>query len=737
MGFQRIRVFVVAVTSLISAQTLSAQTPVEFFQNTIDPIPCGPGLIAQGDLNHDGVPDFVIPCESQNAFVVLLADGSGGFRAQRSYSLGAPSSIAIGDLNGDGNADLAIISAGSPTPAISLFFGNGKGDFPVSVTFQLPNATAHSLAIADFNGDGIPDLVFDLSGTTGSTLNVMLGDGHGGFQPRIFTPYSGGILFLMPGDFNGDGRTDLGLVAQSYNSPFITAVLGNGDGTFQTSVPKLMGSFFGTSLLTTGDFNHDGRSDVAGIVNFDGENSFLEIVLGQADGTFSYPPALYQVEAGASTVATADLNGDGALDLVVANEFAGTVTVLLGNGDGSFSKKRSYPAGILPYSVVIGGFVGEGRTAVAALGEYAGLPDLASAIVVVLEAGKDGRLAAPALDDLPGIGYLTLPADYNGDGKIDVISTNSKGVLFLAGNGDGTFQPPTLTFSAPGNITPIFSGDFNNDGTLDLFAYQSGNNQIGKVYLGNGDGTFHAAPSTGATIPVDAQPAFGDVNNDGILDLVTSVEAESQTIAVYLGNGDGTFRMGMPPPLGSGPIGVILGDFNNDGNLDIIASGEGPTDQILLGNGDGTFQPPVEISVIGQPIAADFNGDGNPDLVSIYLTGVNSSALAVAFGNGDGTFQTPLILNTTPYVSQLLVGDFNGDGYPDISVVTGDYVNRFYLSVGSGEFQLPDVTPYLLGPTGVRLFADFFHHGAQDALTSYGSAGGFLVLKNISLSTAR
>jgi len=312
------------------------------------------------------------------------------------------------------------------------------------------------------------------------------------------------------------------------------------------------------------------------------------------------------VGQGPSAVATADLNADGKLDLVISNEFSNSVSVLLGNGDGTFQPAVSYPVGANPIAVSIG--------------------------------------------------------DFAGDGKLDIFTVNgNSSVSVLLGNGDGTFQSQVATNIVTNQPSDVTVGDFNGDGKLDLAmpvsVTQPGDSAL-TVMLGNGDGTFQspiiANPGPIAT-PASMQAA--DFNGDGKLDLVTS---DSVAVSVFLGNGNGTFQAPLNSAVSMEPSGFVLADFNGDGKLDLAFQGENLT-LVLLGNGDGTFQPEIASSVhLGSSnslAAGDFNGDGKPDLL---VPGV-----AVLLGNGDGTFQQPLF-STMPGV-EVAVGDFNGDGNLDLA----------------------------------------------------------------------
>ncbi len=326
--------------------------------------------------------------------------------------------------------------------------------------------------------------------------------------------------------------------------------------------------------------------------------------------------------------AIGDFNGDGILDVATANTapdedqtvYANTVTISLGNGDGTFTTLATHPAtGIRPQSIVAG--------------------------------------------------------DFNGDGKLDLAITNNADgtVTILLGNGDGTFTAEATPTTGP-NPYSIVAADFNRDGNLDLAVSASG--QI-TILLGKGDGTFTASTVSLAGDSL-ASLVTADFNGDGIADLAVQSSSPNFGVIILLGNGDGTFT---PKPLipqtgsGSNLNALVAGDFNSDGKADLAATNSSENAvTVLLGNGDGTFTASNAASATGtDPIdiqAADFNGDGKLDLVVVNFT-ESTLRETVLLGNGDGTFTLPAISTGTYAYDAVAVGDFNGDGIPDLVSADG------------------------------------------------------------------
>ena len=388
--------------------------------------------------------------------------------------------------------------------------------------------------------------------------------------------------------------------------------------------PATVGSRPQNTVL--GDFNNDGRLDLA---TTNVVSSTLSVLLGNGDGTFQTQTA-YAAGASPIAIASGDFNRDGNLDLVVGNAGDATVSVYMGNGDGTFLPQQVYAVGNGPQSIAV--------------------------------------------------------ADFNGDGWLDlaVVDRNDHNVIILLGQSDGTFQvelnvcEDPLTFPVGESGQVIATADFNGDGALDL-AVTEAQNSVVSVLLGLGDGTFQSL----VTYAVGFNPiglAIADFNQDGIPDLAVA-DAETNTVSVLLGVGDGTFQTHVTYGTGSAPEGLSVGDFNGDGNMDLVASNNsGNSVSVLLGNGDGTFKTQLAFPTGARPFGmgvGDLNGDGLPDVVvansnvsttSILLSAQTETATATGravFGSGsheviasypgdtdrDASESAPVLLTTIPQVT--------------------------------------------------------------------------------------
>jgi FG-GAP-like repeat/FG-GAP repeat len=325
-------------------------------------------------------------------------------------------------------------------------------------------------------------------------------------------------IYLVTGDFNGDGKLDLAVT--EFISSQVQILLGNGDGTFQLSQTYPACSAHG---LASGDFNGDGILDLAVA---DAGCGQVSILLGNGDGTFTEGGS-FSTGAGATfapySVAVGDFNSDGKLDLVTANELVNKASVLLGNGDGTFQSHVDYDTGVDSRQVATGDFNGDGRLDLAVS---------SSEGVSILLGNGDGTFQSQTLypletNDNP---YLII-ADLNGDGKLDLAVANTAGsVSILLGNGDGTFQS-SVRYPTGGFSATVIAADFNGDGILDLATGNYFDANLA-ILLGNGDGTYRPHVNYPAAFGARGLVA-ADFNGDGRLDLAVANQFVD-SISVFL-----------------------------------------------------------------------------------------------------------------------------------------------------------------------------------------------------------
>jgi VCBS repeat-containing protein len=348
-------------------------------------------------------------------------------------------------------------------------------------------------------------------------------------------------------------------------------------------------------------------------------------ITGSADEGLSFSRADYAAGTGPEVFAIADLNGDGKLDLVVPDTYGGTVSVLLGNGDGSYGAPTAYPV-YGAHKVAIGDLNGDGKLDIVSNLDNGGSAD--GALAVLLGNGDGTFQAQPTTYAVTGNAAGVTLADLNGDGKLDAVIPNQYGTVIdvLIGNCDGTFEPAT-TYEAGNGPGAVTIADLNGDGKLDLVVQDNGSNSLA-VLLGNGDGTFQA-PMIYAGV---SGYAISDLNGDGKLDVGGST---ADGFEVLLGNGDGSFQAPTIYTTVSGG-GIAFGDLNGDGIIDIAhANYQNNSLSVWLGNGDGTFQPDSSYATGNNPFAvamADLNGDG---MLDIAVTNVEGATISILLNTSD------------------------------------------------------------------------------------------------------
>ncbi len=315
-----------------------------------------PTSVTTGDFNGDGKLDLAVVngFSSPGTVGVLLGNGDGTFQPLVAYTVGdSARDLTAADFNGDGKLDLAVTNNGGGS--VSILLGNGDGTFQ-SQTQYSTGAGPWGLTAADFNGDGKLDLAVTNDGA--GTVSILLGNGDGTFQPHVDYGTGSNPECVAVGDFNRDGILDLATADKTSNS--ITILLGNGDGTFSPGGPLTTGPL--PRWVTVADLNGDGYLDLAEVTDYPSPPT-VAIYLGNGNGTFQ-SPVTYPIASDGTSVVTGDFNGDGKLDLATSDFNGGsgnTVSILLGNGDGTFQPRVDYATAAGPNQLIAGDFNGDGR----------------------------------------------------------------------------------------------------------------------------------------------------------------------------------------------------------------------------------------------------------------------------------------------------------------------------------------------------------------------------------------
>jgi hypothetical protein len=630
--------------------------------------------VAVGDVNGDGRPDLVTANYGANTASVLL--GAGGSFTGDAFTIIPPKVSSIMHV------DSANITGGSAAWAVTFssdVTGVDAADFTALTTGTARtgsisvNAQSGSVYIVTVNGlRGVGDVklqLLDDGSITDGTDGRQLGGGPG----------------IANGSFLGDA---VHLVQPSPKvSSITTATTANSVSwtlTLSEAVTGLDATDFtlfkGTGVRANAAVTVTAVSPSVYTVTATGVSGTGGLALQLVDdGTIKdangnrllgpLPPA-FAAQAALTTgthpisEALGDVNGDGKLDLVIANQASNNLSVLLGNGDGTFATQSLVATGQAPVFVSLG--------------------------------------------------------DVNGDGKPDLVIANydDDNVGVLLGNGDGTFAAQTAFATENGPIS-VEVADVNGDGKPDLVVANNPSDDV-SVLLGNGDGTF-AARTSFATGQGPVSTAVADVNGDGKPDLVVA-NIGSDNVSILLGNGTGGFTAQSVVATGLEPHSVAVADLNGDGKLDLVTANRASDNlSVFLGNGTGGFTAKPAVATGEDPYSVtvtDVDGDGRPDLLVANFTSGNVGVLR-GDGSGGFTTQSTLPVGAKPVV--VAVGDLNGDGRPDL-VTTNYSVSTASVLLGT------NADTAIIALDAKHPFTFFDHNHDKVTVKLSGRATGTLIL---------
>ncbi|MFL6229159.1 MAG: FG-GAP-like repeat-containing protein [Pyrinomonadaceae bacterium] len=691
-----------------------------------------PMSIVARDFNGDGRLDLAVANYESDDVSVMLGNGPEGFSPPTNYTVGHhPTAIAAGDFNGDGQADL--VTANDESGSVSVLLGSGSGAFS-GATSIATDANPFGLAAGDFNGDGKDDVA--VGSTNSNRVMILLGSGTGGLKPSASPLATGGRVYhVVLGKFNGDDVLDLVAGTEAGMVVF----LGDGSGGFSPSgTPP--GDYF--SAVVAADFNGDGKTDLGGA----SVNNTGAIRLGDGAGNFA-PPA----NTGGGAVyylgmVAGDFNGDGKQDIAGVGDTRTQIVVTLGDGTGKLGASTSYSVGGDTSGIAAGDFDGDGLLDLAAASRQGS--------VFVLY-GRGGGTFAGALSY--GVGPspdYTVVGDFNGDGHADLAVSNTSNNVSNAGAstisvllGDGTGRmsaAPSIQFA--GGLTVLRAlvvADFNNDGKQDLAVAASGDLLDGvNVMLGKGDGTFSPYINTQLRT-YGSYPTFiraADFNRDGKVDLAVSFSGSANFI-VLMGTGSGSFSdhnvgVGSGGGFGSGNLFTefVAADFNGDGNPDLAFLLYYDQKLVLwLGNGTGFFPIRREVALGRSPLAVavgDFDRDGKTDLAVTTAVDFTNYHVIILKGDGAGGFTATGDYEVGQYSQSITTGDFNGDGIADLAVANSQSDSVSILT-GDGAGGFSPSIPFSVSsyPTSV-VTADFDEDGKADLAVTQGQINRIAILRN-------
>ncbi len=730
--------------------------------------------VVVGDFNGDGRKDIAIADSSSNAVVIYAGKGDGTFAASVKQPLPSATALFPADFNNDGITDLGYVSIDGGITKVGVLIGRGDGTFDAGNSFDVTRYPF--VAVGDFDADGNADFAVTASSIsiTDGQVQIFWGRGDGTFSPTIVGtfPFIASPYSLAVGDFDGDGIPDLAAILVSTNLVQLDVFLGNKNRTPVLRQTQLA-SAVSVSSLATGDFNGDGRLDLL--------DTGAGLMAGNGDGTFQPPVYHFYPIGGAGTVLAGEFNGDGRADFIflgnvaailtgvspvdLTSEIQSSASWFQGQMGATFSakiKNQGANASAGPVTATLSGNVGLVRAAsgtgwscVAFSGSArcsrtdslpagASFPEIAAVVDVLVTAARNSTISVQvevAGDTNPANDIVNLPV------LVSQLQQIAFGTL-----ADRTFDPAPFSLSGVASsglpVTYTASGPCNVQGALvsmtatgscSITASQAGNDvylpapaiqRTFRILAAASGIMLQVMPETspfGAPVTLTGSIADGDATGkvtfyDGptILGTATVTGGTATMITRLVGTGNRLLRAHYTgdskyPPSNSAFVSHVVeavpgfglqtttnpaqsaldlhaGDFDGDGIPDLLSISVTSL-TVYPGNGDGTFRSGIttnlgNIRAFGG-VVGDFNGDGKLDLVSF------SGGLLVYFGNGDGTFATQPVRSTAD-PGLITVGDFNNDGYPDVAIAglgagalesTGTL--EILLNKGNGTFESP------------------------------------------------
>jgi hypothetical protein len=716
-----------------------------FVVKTTVPVGAGPAWVAVADFNGDGIADLTVANSQDNTESILVGKGDGTFTPLNSAQATGmtPVNTGIGDFNGDGVPDQAVVDY-SGSGATVLLTKRMESSTAILDNVTVPSNGIQSIFASYVGGPyygGSSSASVALSATRYPTSISVLIDRStdGGGQPVVLTatltPYldtlsttdGEAVSFYSNGNLLGTAKLVSGAATLSTQLPAginsLTAVYGGDAGFMGSTSPAV--SFAvnpapaatsinlhlssstalpGAVLTLTANVARGGSAVTLGEVRFfDGKTVLGTVQIVNVGTAAGYGTATLKLRLGEGTHAvTAKFLGtaaygasvSGGQTITVAGLYPTTTSLLIGSGSPPTFTATVTGRGTL-FLPLTGSVAFENINDGSQVLERVDLDTSTAAL----------NIASPATLPVSNPIGVSATADFNGDGIPDIAISTGSTVNVLLGAGDGTFVSKSVMNLA---AYVMIAGDFNQDGIQDLAVADTTAGTV-TILIGKGDGTFTALSSfsAGSSGPLPLYTPAGqfvtsDLNGDGVLDLVL-MDANSFSLTILFGKGDGTFTVApSPPTIGAQPSGIVVADFNGDGipdiatansfdvSLDDYTSANQDTVTMFLGDGDGTFRGPHVVSESGcggtpgpfdmnlGPVSiavGDLNGDGVPDLVTGNFMGyfvgaeytIGDPTLTVLLGRGDGSFNVSFCQTGPSQPYNLLIADFNGDGVPDVA----------------------------------------------------------------------
>ncbi|HET7696249.1 MAG TPA: VCBS repeat-containing protein [Vicinamibacterales bacterium] len=684
------------------------------YDSSFIPLPGGPFDVAAADVNKDGAPDVAVANADRDAIDLLYNDGTG--RLQWKLSAGGvmnPRGVTIADVDRDGNPDLVFTEF--TNARVGIAFGDGAGSFggPRPVIFLGVSANPQGVAVADFNLDGRPDLVTVSSGTFNIGVTFHFADAAPGAFTRWDVQGTPALNVVALGDFDKDGRPDVAAAGSATSN--ITTLVNTRAGFSIRTFPSGGSSPRG---IAAADLNRDGAPDLVTAAR--GSNA-VQVAPGDGAGRFGAPVSV-AAGTGSRAVAVGDFDRDGRIDIATANEYVAAATVL--------SNVTAFPQAAFKFRRQ---WLGPGDH------NSSGADDVA-----IADFDHDGRLDAVSEEGLHvrfgngsdlrlgEYGVDVVELDANRDGHPDIVSVSQGSSIsgpsrlgVFMGDGRGNF-PGRRTVATSLHALSIETADLNLDGRADIVLVGqtewSGPTRI-HLFAGDGNGGFALA----ADYPADEFPftlRIGDVDRDGDPDLVTAGNrGASRAARVVTRLNDRNWTLSAPRETAAPALLGIsysdLGDLNHDGFLDVVVAGssvdwQSQEDVAVMLGGPAGFGSPAYLKITGYSLGlsiADFTADGHLDAMT--------HAGVLFKGRGDGTFEAE---ERFDFYAPGEVADFNGDGLPDLVGGSNHGAVELILNQRGSDNAAPTVSLTAnIGP-GLTLpySGQFGDGGSQNEIWAHG-----------------